>query len=277
MFQKYFLTLKKQSGTKRKFVYELDDNVDQLPKDNHSFGEYTDTEKYNMVYMMKKCDVTIFSTYSLKSHYETLGVHNGVVLPNLLPKYLWGDQMRPKKQIVKKPRVIWTGSQSHYGPNNDLEFIFRLIEDTYNKYEWVLMMNPDKIHRKLKGDIQDKVQIVKPVPFYNYPSVLKKLDVDVAIAPLVDNMFNRGKSNLKLLEYSACGYPAVCSDLDPYSEEAQIKIKGYDTKEWSYEIERLAANPTHRINTIKAQNEILKTYWLEDPRNFKKWIDTIRA
>ena len=44
------------------------------------------------------------------------------------------------------------------------------------------------------------------------------MDLDLALAPLEDNRFNDCKSDLRLLEYGACAYPVVCSDVRPYRD-----------------------------------------------------------
>ena len=50
------------------------------------------------------------------------------------------------------------------------------------------------------------------VPIERYPRALAALDLDLALAPVEQNLFNECKSNLRLLEYGACGFPVVCSD-----------------------------------------------------------------
>lgn len=47
----------------------------------------------------------------------------------------------------------------------------------------------------------------------HYPELLR---FDIGIAPLADVPFNRAKSAIKLLEYSAAGLPVVASDVEPY-------------------------------------------------------------
>jgi hypothetical protein len=44
---------------------------------------------------------------------------------------------------------------------------------------------------------------------------------DLGIAPLVDNAFNRLKSDIKVLEYTAMGLPVVASSVEPYSDADQ--------------------------------------------------------
>jgi hypothetical protein len=54
------------------------------------------------------------------------------------------------------------------------------------------------------------------VPIEKYPAKLASLGLDLALAPLEFNQFNEAKSNLKLLEYGALGYPVICTDIVPY-------------------------------------------------------------
>ncbi len=45
----------------------------------------------------------------------------------------------------------------------------------------------------------------------NYPAKLASLDLDLAVAPLEVHPYNDTKSNLRLLELGAMGYPMICS------------------------------------------------------------------
>jgi hypothetical protein len=49
------------------------------------------------------------------------------------------------------------------------------------------------------------------VPFDYWPDKLNGLQLDIGIAPLVDNDFNRCKSNIKWQEYSIAKVPGVFS------------------------------------------------------------------
>jgi hypothetical protein len=57
------------------------------------------------------------------------------------------------------------------------------------------------------------------VAIEQYPAKLAGLDLDLALAPLEHNRFNECKSNLRLLEYGACGFPVVASDIRCYRED----------------------------------------------------------
>jgi hypothetical protein len=79
-----------------------------------------------------------------------------------------------------------------------------------DEVDWVLLGHcPDGLRKPFR-------EIHPPVAIADYPAALAALNLDVAIAPLEINAFNEAKSNLKLLEYGALGYPVVCSDIVPY-------------------------------------------------------------
>ena len=63
-----------------------------------------------------------------------------------------------------------------------------------------------------------------PVSFDEYPAGLAALDLDLAIAPLEINRFNAAKSNLRLLEYGAVGYPVICTDIEPYRNAPVTRV-----------------------------------------------------
>ena len=46
---------------------------------------------------------------------------------------------------------------------------------------------------------------------FTYPLDIRDMKVDIGICPVIDDTFNRGKSELKWLEYSALKVPTVCS------------------------------------------------------------------
>ena len=71
-----------------------------------------------------------------------------------------------------------------------------------------------------------------------YYQLIESLDIDIAVAPLEDNMFNHGKSNVKLLEYGMLGLPIIASPVGPYlkyANEQSIDIATADgSKFWEY-------------------------------------------
>lgn len=72
--------------------------------------------------------------------------------------------------------------------------------------------------------------------------------IGIGVAPLQDTRFNRAKSYLKELEYSALGVPSVCSDLPEYRELAQHTgaLMARRPKDWYQHLKRLATDDAFR-------------------------------
>lgn len=182
-------------------VYELDDYIVDLPfKSMHRGSMPKDLTK-----MLRKgvglCDRFVVSTAVLAEAFKDL--HRDIqVVPNRLP-LTWWEYVASQRRQGRKPRVGWAGGGSHVG---DLEMIADVIRDLADEVEWVFMgLCPDSI-RPYVYEFHPGISIA------GYAKKLASLNLDLAIAPLEDNFFNECKSNLRLLEYGACGFPVVCSD-----------------------------------------------------------------
>lgn len=81
---------------------------------------------------------------------------------------------------------------------------------------------------------------------------------DIAVAPLLDDPFNRSKSDLKFLEYTGLGLPAVLSDVEAYGEVRDgvdgLKVAN-DSEAWSEAVLSLAIDPERRRRLAHAAFE----------------------
>ena len=119
------------------------------------------------------------------------------------------------------------------------------------------------------------VTTVKFIPFEQaYVRFVKRmfsLNLDIALAPLEDNEFNRCKSNIKWLEYSSCAVPGIYSDLPPYAKDIQSGKDGFlvgsSKKEWVQALEFLICNKKERIKIgYMAQQRVMEEFTLNEDR-----------
>jgi glycosyltransferase involved in cell wall biosynthesis len=86
-------------------------------------------------------------------------------------------------------------------------------------------------------------------PVVRYLQLLAKQRLHVAVAPLVDDVFNSGKSDLKLLEYGSLGIPTVASPAGPYRAYFRDAVAGppfvpaRESAEWEAALSELIASP----------------------------------
>ncbi len=190
-------------------VFELDDYLPGVPlKSAHRDAIPADILK-SLRRAVSLTDRFVVSTDALAEAFSDM--HRDIrVVRNLLPAAWWKDVAVPKRvETRRKPRVGWAGGISHRG---DLELIADVVEALAGEVEWVFFgMCPDRL-RPFVHEVRHGVDIEQ------YPRELARMDLDVAVAPLEHNLFNECKSNLRLLEYGACGFPVVCTDIRCYAD-----------------------------------------------------------
>src|SRR5208283_3789940 len=114
------------------------------------------------------------------------------ISPNYLSKEIWGRAYDPEHFSKKfaKPRIGWSGGSGHVG---DLEILRPIADELGDSVTWVFSgMIP-------KGYSISNCEVIPSEGSANYPRVLRSLRLDLALAPLIDNDFNRAKSNLRIL------------------------------------------------------------------------------
>lgn len=165
---------------------------------------------------------------------------------------------------------------------DDLDLILETIEKTVDRYQWVFFgYAPPKLQKYIE---QKKIEIHQGVPIIDYPKELSKLNLDVIVAPIIDDEFNRCKSNIKYLESAAIGVPIFCSKVDPtyvkYMPEHQLFSDARDLFEKLDKFQNQSINRYTSI--IEEQWKFLNSphnecgikspdWWLE--HNLKPWND----
>ena len=97
----------------------------------------------------------------------------------------------------------------------------------------------------------------------DYPKFMAKFSFDIGIAPLRDNFFNRAKSNLRWLEYSALGIPCVASNVEPMRciNDGVDGFLANDEKEFEEKLSTLIENESYRIKMgSNAYNRVKKDF-----------------
>ena len=246
-------------GAPRLKVLGMDDLLTNLPPDNpFSRTNYPDIGD-RIRRALAQCDRLVVSTPALAQAYGPLA-REVRVIPNAIDLARW-PVPRPRRER-KRLRVGWAGAAQHL---HDLRLIAPVVEATAGEFEWVFLgMCPPEM-RAWASEVHPMVTVGR------YPERLAAMDLDIAVAPLVDHPFNRAKSALKLLEYGALAIPVVASDIEPY-REAPVSRVGDKPEAWIEALRSIARSS----DAGRARGETLHQ-WVETKQTLQSQLPAWKA
>ena len=241
--QKEFVKFLKSIQPKYNFriIYEVDDVVfrEDIPDYNKFKTAFTSDEiRNNVTEIINMCDeVTVTCDFMRNLYSERTGKQEITVIPNFPAKFWIGNYYNQDRLVSlfdknkKKPRLLYAGSGAHFdvenrvGQKDDFEHVLKAIIDSRHKYQWVFI---GAFPPALRPYIQNgDIEFHQWQRLYEYPQKIYDLGIQMAVAPLQDNSFNKAKSDLKFIESCAYGFPVACQDLCTY-QDAEIKFKSGD-------------------------------------------------
>jgi len=192
---------------------EIDDNMLSTAEYNPAAPFYDPGTEYRAlaVEQFKHADAMIVSTQYLAEVYRDLN-ENIHVVHNSLDFNIWNRVQ--KKANGKLVKIGWMGGASH---DEDIRLIEPVIKSILAKHKNVRFVFVHGIPKFLR-DVPGVEAVEKFTRIDKYPGFLGKRGFDIGIAPLVDNAFNRGKSNLRWLEYAGMHVPCVASNVGHFKE-----------------------------------------------------------
>lgn len=167
-----------------------------------------------------------FTTDRLRRYYvENYGLKETYVLPNSVEFGEYEDIRLAKDPGVV--RVLWQGGSSHWQDLYPMQRTLEAASKQFPEVKWVFWT--DKMYDWVTQAIpKDRIEWHPWIPYSAYKLKLSALDFDIAIAPLIGNVFNLGKSAIKWYEPSALPDPRAClmADVPPYCDEVEDGVTG---------------------------------------------------
>ncbi|VVN98229.1 hypothetical protein PS718_02446 [Pseudomonas fluorescens] len=241
-------------------VYELDDYILDVPAGNLNHELLPKDIAKRLRKALGLCDRLVVSTQPLANALK--GFNPDIrVIENRLPSHWWSS-LSSHRQQGRKPRVGWAGGSSH---SSDLQVIAEVVRELAGEVEWVFMGMCPPALRPYIHEFHRGVSIEK------YPQRLAGLNLDLALAPLQDNFFNACKSNLRLLEYGACGFPVICSDILCYSGDFPVTRVGNRSQDWITAIRQHLAEPDASSKTGDALRSVVLDNWMLKDEHLLAW------
>ena len=177
-------------------------------------------------------------------------------------------------------KIGYFGTMTH---NNDLELIHNVIlrlKDIFSKKG--IQVDLEVIGASIDENV-DWFD-VKKMPYYPMSMatfmkwIAARANWDIGIIPLVNTEFNKCKSELKYIEFTALGVPIVASDVDAYKDTIEEGVTGFlanNEDEWVNKLSMLIEDPKLRNGILNnAREDILKNYNLKS--RAKQWDEIFK-
>ncbi len=201
--------------TGTKLVIDTDDAFGMIDASHPEFSRHSGRMEAKNFLLIQASQIWVSTNILLKSLDPKLQ-KKAFVVPNGLDRRLWQKRVAQgkKKAKVSKLRMVYMGTATH---DSDLKIILPSLEKLNEKY-------PGSFSLDLVGVTDDAPN----QPWVNrvylksslYPEFVEwfvsKSRFDIGLSPLVDSNFNRGKSDIKCLDYLAAGILPVVSNTEAY-------------------------------------------------------------
>ena len=282
----------------KRIVLSVDDliNWNKIPRFIEGAQPYSEVGfAHNIQLMMDLADrVVVTQPFLLDqlAHFYEQPKSKFVVFPNL-PSFGWlARYFNPERKAKEfcgrkgKLRIGVISALTHYSIEgkkipDDLDVVVeassKLKELKHDGITWVLPIGKSNCEITKRFPDGVNVETRDMCMIRNYPFMLDKLNLDLVVVPLMDNDFNKSKSNIKLLECSAMGirflvqnlypYQGFCDEQDMFSDSDSLVSKIVEFIGW-YEKRYLNCVKGNYKRFFENESDYyghkLKTYWLEN-------------
>ena len=200
------LSMRKKLG--KITIFEANDFFFDLQPWSPIANSWRDREIQELyIQLLRLSDGVQTSTAYLAEQWSKMGSCNVEVFPNQLV------HLQPLPNIVERPFTVgWAGSPGHFA---DLYHVAPYLQN------W-LDAHPDTHLAIMTNELAQEFFHLDRARFHFKPfgSIESYLDflgsIDVGIAPLLPTHYNKGRSDVKFLEYASCGVTGIYQNLEPY-------------------------------------------------------------
>lgn len=244
-------------------IYETDDFFFDIPDENPTAPLARRCAPYAKE-TMRAANLVTTPTQALAERLAPYA-REVAVLPNLLDQRIWSAPVRERRTTGARPTVVgFAGSETHV---QDLERIEGVLLDLAARYKERLAIRLMGCSTARLRDCPATTVVQHQGSFEAYARAMQRSCPDIGLAPLTPNEFNLCKSEIKWLEYAACGAASVLQDLAPYNArvtQGKTGLLAADEKQWREAIELLIERPEERAKiAAAARREVLRAHTLE--------------
>lgn len=236
-----------------KFVLDCDDDLYNVPKHFPLWSQVGYKGIKELQYTVEETPYLVVSTPYLKKHYESKRQAPTYLLKNYIGKDFVHKPFNNKEVVIG-----YFGSITHKVDVLDTGFVeaLQMIIDKYPNVH-VLAVGQD-LGNYLPKD-RYTYHVGKPGKSW-VEEIWPNINCDIATGPLIDDKFNKSKSNIKYLEATLIPSVFVASNVEPYKDIKGI-LTDNSTEGWYEALEKLVLDEELRKKLLKQAQEDVKLNW----------------
>jgi hypothetical protein len=225
------------------------DDLNYIPKNHPVYEAYVEMyDEATFTKMMMLADIVQVSTEYLKNHYLKYNQNVIVVLNAINDYWLNIRKFKTSKQVIL--RLGSHHEEDVYAFKNEISYVMN------NNLEWRLVtLGSDPIF--LRNEIKN-YRFVADFEIHDYFAYIMNSTTSVIIAPLIDNEFNRAKSNISWQEATVAGGCAMTPVFMPDTESMRYSNK----EDFAEGLNMLLINETKRKELYEKSVELIKEKFL---------------
>lgn len=239
----------KNNGTK--IVLDLDDYW-SLPKDHHLHDYYVRNRMYEIMQeTIKLADIVTCTNNDLASKVKHDVIH---ILPNNIDvkELQWKRKSKPWQNMFG-----WVASAAHMSDTAPIAAMAKAkLQGIIRRANLAFCGYNEKseecryFFQVMSANGNHEVYLSPFLPIDKYAENYD--EIDVALAPLQDNTFNRCKSDLKIVEAGAKCKPIIVSDFGPYAQWSEdLVYKAANARDFANIARHIINNPKEAMDKAK--------------------------
>jgi len=250
-----------------KIVCDTDDLVTDIPSYNFASRVFHNATGFKRIAIgqYRDADAVTCSTDYLRA--ATAEYNNRCyMVPNVADMSLWKHARARQKEPRHRGdvRIYWGGGGGHY---NDLLMIRDAMLRIYHQYPQTKFIFSNFVPGWIAGLSAQRVFFLPLVPYQGpWQRLIRWLCVDIGLAPLEQNNFNRAKSHVKYLDYAMAGVAGVYQRIDAYDSvlDGATGLLAGTPEEWYEKMKVLVENAGLRDGIGRTARREVEARWTVD-------------
>lgn len=248
------------------FVMDVDDDMFAIHPGNPYWLKTNHEQVYQMQRMIAHNAYILTPSEYLSQRFRDRRPDKPADSVFTIPNYISDDYQHPGFDNGEHLVIGFMGGSSHYFDLHDtgmIEAIERIMHEHKNIHFQSIGMFTDKYLPTARKHFDVGVRGDKFMS-----ELFPTLNFDIALAPLVDDEFNRGKSDIKWQEYTRANSPVVASAVGPYRGLKDgvnaLLVSDNSVEAWYKAIKTLVDSPKLRGILLENAKKDLARLRIED-------------